>query len=54
MSAERRILTPFECSQDPGRIIFACSEDMIKLWRDPVIQKVLTHQRIRLQDEGGL
>ncbi|KAK7683169.1 hypothetical protein QCA50_013842 [Cerrena zonata] len=46
-------LVNWEDPEDPGRIIFACSEDMIKLWRDPMIRKILNHQHIRLQDEGG-
>ncbi|KAI0089485.1 guanine nucleotide binding protein, alpha subunit [Irpex rosettiformis] len=38
---------------DPGKIIHACGEDMIKLWGDPTIQSVLEFQKIRLQDLPG-
>ncbi|THG94874.1 hypothetical protein EW026_g6679 [Hermanssonia centrifuga] len=38
---------------DPGKIIHACGEDMIHLWADPTVQKVLEYQKIRLQDLPG-
>jgi hypothetical protein len=40
--------------QDPGKVIHACSEDMIKLWDDSTIQRVLEYQKLRLQDLPGL
>lgn len=40
--------------QDPGRVIHACCEDMIRLWTDPTIRRLLSSQNIRLQDMGGL
>ncbi|CAL1709080.1 unnamed protein product [Somion occarium] len=46
-------LVDWEDPNDPGRIIHACSEDMIKLWKDPTIQKILRLQQIRLEDMGG-
>ncbi|KAH8097053.1 G-alpha-domain-containing protein [Cristinia sonorae] len=39
--------------EDPGRVIDACSEDMIKLWSDPTIKRLLTAMSIRLEDMGG-
>ena len=40
--------------QDPGRIIYACGEDMIKLWNDDTIRALLQAQGIRLEDQPGL
>lgn len=39
--------------EDPGRVIYACSEDMMKLWRDPVVQRILQINNLRLQDSPG-
>jgi len=38
---------------DPGKIINACREDMIQLWEDPTVRKVLEFQKLRLQDLPG-
>ncbi|KAG2003660.1 guanine nucleotide-binding protein alpha-4 subunit [Coprinopsis cinerea AmutBmut pab1-1] len=38
---------------DPGRVLHECAEDMIKLWADPITQKVLQIQGIRMQDAAG-
>ncbi|KAI0791447.1 guanine nucleotide binding protein, alpha subunit [Irpex lacteus] len=38
---------------DPGKIIHACGEDMIKLWEDKTVQSVLEFQKLRLQDLPG-
>lgn len=40
--------------QDPGVILHACSEDMTKLWQDPIIQKLLAKQNMRLAELAGL
>lgn len=39
---------------DPGRLLHACSEDMIRLWHDPVIQELLHRLKIRMEDHAGL
>ncbi|KAH9835198.1 guanine nucleotide binding protein, alpha subunit [Rhodofomes roseus] len=39
--------------QDPGRIIHACGEDMIRLWNDETIRSLLQIQGIRLEDRPG-
>ncbi|TFK74549.1 G-alpha-domain-containing protein [Pluteus cervinus] len=43
----------FDNPNDPGVILHACSEDMIRLWEDPTVKKLLTAQRIRLEDMAG-
>ena len=44
----------FEDPNDPGLILHACSEDIIKLWNDPTVKTLLKAQKIRLEDMGGL
>ncbi|KAI0342325.1 G-alpha-domain-containing protein [Trametopsis cervina] len=43
----------FDDPNDPGKIIHACKEDMIQLWEDPTVQKVLEFEKLRLQDMPG-
>ncbi|CCM00780.1 uncharacterized protein FIBRA_02822 [Fibroporia radiculosa] len=38
---------------DPGRIIYACGEDMIRLWNDDTIRKLLKMHNLRLEDRSG-
>jgi len=44
----------WEDPDDPGRILHACSEDMIRLWEDPMTKKVLEAQKLRLHELAGL
>lgn len=44
----------FEDPNDPGFILHACSEDIIKLWNDPTVKILLKAQKVRLEDMGGL
>lgn len=44
----------WEDPDDPGRILHACSEDMIRLWEDPMTKKFLEAQKLRLQERAGL
>jgi len=44
----------FEDPNDPGFILHACSEDIVKLWNDPTVKMVLKAQKVRLEDMGGL
>ena len=44
----------FTDPDDPGVVLNACSEDMIRLWSDPTIQELLRLMRIRLEDMAGL
>ncbi|EPS98032.1 hypothetical protein FOMPIDRAFT_1031729 [Fomitopsis schrenkii] len=39
--------------EDPGRVIYACGEDMVKLWNDDTIRALLQAQGIRLEDQPG-
>jgi energy-coupling factor transporter ATP-binding protein EcfA2 len=41
-------------SDDPFRLIEACRQDMINLWRDPAVQKILHAKKIRLEESAGL
>ena len=39
---------------DPGVVLHACSEDMIRLWNDPVVRKLLERQSLRPEEVAGL
>ncbi|KAJ8076935.1 hypothetical protein PM082_001358 [Marasmius tenuissimus] len=43
----------FNDPDDPGVILNNCSEDMIKLWNDSAVRKVLERQNLRLEDMSG-
>ncbi|KAF9447683.1 G-alpha-domain-containing protein [Macrolepiota fuliginosa MF-IS2] len=38
---------------NPGKLLNACSEDMVRLWHDPVIQELLLRLKIRMEDHAG-
>ena len=40
--------------EDPGTVLHACSEDMIRLWTDPVIQTLLNKLKLRMREQAGL
>jgi len=44
----------FDDPTDPGRVLFACKDDVINLWTDPVVRQILDIARVRPQDQGGL
>ena len=44
----------FDDPNDPGFILHACSEDIIRLWNDSTVKMLLRAQKIRLEDMGGL
>jgi len=44
----------FDDPTDPGRVLFACKDDMVALWADPVVRQILDIARVRPQDQGGL
>ena len=39
---------------DPGMILHACSEDMIKLWADPTVRKLMEIENMRPEEMAGL
>ena len=39
---------------DPGVVLNACADDMIRLWTDPTIQSLLKVYKVRLEDKAGL
>lgn len=43
----------WEDADDPGRILHACSEDMIRLWEDPMTKKFLEAQKLRVRELAG-
>ncbi|OJT02797.1 Guanine nucleotide-binding protein alpha-4 subunit [Trametes pubescens] len=43
----------FNDPDDPGRILYACGEDMVTLWNDPLIKSLLRSQGTRLEDMPG-
>ncbi|KZT10357.1 G-alpha-domain-containing protein [Laetiporus sulphureus 93-53] len=52
-SIDSREAIDWDDPEDPGRIIYACGEDMIRLWNDDTIQALLRAQNIRLEDQPG-
>ncbi|KAF8553366.1 guanine nucleotide binding protein, alpha subunit [Imleria badia] len=38
---------------DPGVILHACSEDMIKLWADPTVRKLMDIEKMRPEEMAG-
>jgi guanine nucleotide-binding protein subunit alpha len=44
----------FQDPNDPGVVLHACTEDMIRLWNDPTIKALLSARNQRLEDMGGL
>ncbi|KAK7045704.1 hypothetical protein VNI00_007537 [Paramarasmius palmivorus] len=44
----------FDDPDDPGTILHHCAQDMIKLWNDPVVRKLLAALSLRLEDMPGL
>lgn len=40
--------------EDPGMVLNACSEDMIRLWTDPVIQTLLNKLKVKIREQTGL
>lgn len=44
----------FDDPNDPGVILHACSDDIIALWRDERVRKLLMQQGVRIQDQSGL
>ncbi|KAJ3569837.1 hypothetical protein NP233_g4785 [Leucocoprinus birnbaumii] len=43
----------FEDPNDPGVILHACAEDMMRLWNDPTIKALLSARKQRLEDMAG-
>ncbi|KAJ2936821.1 hypothetical protein H1R20_g274, partial [Candolleomyces eurysporus] len=43
----------WEDPEDPGRILHDLSDDMIKLWTDPITQLLLEKQNLRMQELAG-
>jgi len=39
---------------DPGVVLNACAEDIVKLWNNPIVKELLGQQKIRLEDMSGL
>ena len=39
---------------DPSMILHACSEDMIKLWADPTVRKLMKIENMRPEEMAGL
>jgi len=44
----------FDDPTDPGRVLFACKDDIMSLWFDPVVRQILNIAKVRPQDQGGL
>ena len=44
----------FDDPTDPGRVLFACKDDVMALWFDPIVRQILDIAKVRPQDQGGL
>jgi len=44
----------WENPKDPGIVLNACAEDIVKLWNDPTVKQLLQMHKIRLEDMSGL
>lgn len=53
-SIESAAQIDFDDANDPGVILHACSEDILRLWKDPVVNQLLNMQRIHLESMAGL
>lgn len=40
--------------RDPAMVMHACTQDMMLLWRDPTVQRILAVRKIRLEEIAGL
>ncbi|KAF9047374.1 guanine nucleotide-binding protein alpha-4 subunit [Panaeolus papilionaceus] len=52
-SIESAAQIDFDDANDPGVILHACSEDILRLWKDPVVNQLLNMQRIHLESMAG-
>jgi hypothetical protein len=44
----------FDNPEDPNHVIYACKDDMLALWNDPVVRQVLRIGNVRLEEMPGL
>jgi guanine nucleotide-binding protein alpha-1 subunit len=44
----------FHNSEDPNHVMYACKDDMLALWNDPVVRQVLRIGNVRLEEMPGL
>lgn len=44
----------WEDPEDPGAILHACSQDLIHIWSNPMVQELLESQNVRLEESSGL
>ena len=44
----------FDNPEDPNHVIYACKDDMLALWNDPVVRQVLRIGNVRLEETPGL
>ncbi|EIW81317.1 G-alpha-domain-containing protein [Coniophora puteana RWD-64-598 SS2] len=52
-SVESEMMIDWDDPDDPGNILHACSEDMIKLWADPTIHKLMDVEKMRPEEMAG-
>ncbi|KAF9528500.1 guanine nucleotide binding protein, alpha subunit [Crepidotus variabilis] len=43
----------FEDPNDPGVVLNACADDIVRLWHDKTVRQLLEAQRLRLEDMSG-
>lgn len=53
-SQESDHLIDWDDPNDPGVVLHACADDIKRLWNDPIIQKLLEVQKLRVEEVAGL
>ncbi|KAJ3782201.1 guanine nucleotide binding protein, alpha subunit [Lentinula aff. detonsa] len=48
-----RMIIDWDDPNDPGKTLHACGEDMIRLWKHPLVQQMLEKQNLRLEEMAG-
>ncbi|KAH7910974.1 guanine nucleotide binding protein, alpha subunit [Hygrophoropsis aurantiaca] len=52
-SCESSDMIDFENPEDPGVVLAACADDMIRLWADPTVKKLLEIEKMRPEEMAG-
>ncbi|KXN84487.1 Guanine nucleotide-binding protein alpha-4 subunit [Leucoagaricus sp. SymC.cos] len=52
-SLDSEALVDWDDPSDPGKVLNACLEDMIRLWNDPVVQELLDKLKLRMREQAG-
>ncbi|KIK70160.1 hypothetical protein GYMLUDRAFT_34639 [Collybiopsis luxurians FD-317 M1] len=51
--AENESVIDWDDPNEPGKVLHACSKDMIRLWKHPLVLQMLEKQNLRLEEMAG-